>query len=81
MGKLGLNIIVTNEVPPNTVVAVSSIALCPGDDIICPSCSGIPIVAKSCQTCHGRGKMGMVKEQPGVAAIRNLGEDDASVSK
>ena len=70
---LPLQVVAVEGMPQDRAVLIGSISVCPGDDMPCPTCLGIELLATQCTTCGRTGRVGLAKEQTGIVVATNLG--------
>jgi hypothetical protein len=64
---------VTDALGPGEVLMFSSVRLCKGEGVVCPDCMGADIAGERCQTCGGKGTVGVPSNQPGVVMLKCCG--------
>ncbi|MGW8177673.1 MAG: hypothetical protein ACWGQW_02595 [bacterium] len=62
------------EMPQDQAMMITSISICPGDSLPCPTCFGLQWIVDKCTACKGTGRVGLAKRQPGVVRLINIGK-------
>ena len=70
---LPLQVVPVDTMPEDQAMMISSISICPGDALPCPTCFGLQWIVATCATCSGTGRVGLAKKQPGVVRLVNIG--------